>query len=87
MVQGVEFEESNEFAPIPQPKLEPPTFGDAVLRSGVVSSPGDAAIILGIFALLLVAGSFYLLASSVQPPPELGADVLRSGEHVPEYVR
>ena len=86
MVYGVEFEENQEFDPIPEPELKPPSFGDGLLKSGILSRPGDAAIVMGVFALLLVAGSFYLLLSSVPPPPELGSDVLRVGERPPDYI-
>lgn len=87
MQPRVEFDENPEFDPLPELKPVPPSFGDALLRSGVLSSPGDAALILGMFAVLLVAGSFYLIASSVPPPPLLGEDVVRPGERIPEYVR
>lgn len=86
MTDRVQFDEDQNFDPIPQPKLEPPTFGDSLLKSGVLSNPGDLAIMLGIFALLLIAGSFYLIASSVPPPSNLGEDILRPGEVPPNYV-
>jgi len=83
---GVEFEENQNFDPIPQPVLKPPSVVDSFLKSGVISNPGDAAVLLGVFALLLIGVSFYVLISSVPPPPNLGSDVLRQGEQVPDYI-
>ncbi len=59
--------------------------GTAILRIGLVNSPGDAAVILAIAAGLLIAGSMYLLASAVPPPVELGPDEPRQGERIPSY--
>lgn len=87
MAQGVQFDDNQGFDPIPEPELRPPTLGDSLLKAGVLSNPGDLTMMLGVFALLLIAGSFFLIASSVPPPPELGGDVLRSGEVAPQYVK
>lgn len=87
MSLGVQFDDQQDLGEIPEPELKPPTMGDTLLKSGVLANPGDLSIMLGIFAVLLLVGSFYLLASSIPPPPELGSDVLRPGERVPEYVQ
>lgn len=83
---GVQFDEDQNFDAIPEPQLRPPSLGSDIVRLGIVSGPGDAAIILGIAAMLLIAASFYIIASSVPPPPKLGPDVPRGGETIPQYV-
>lgn len=82
---GVQFDEEHGFAPIPEPELEPPVFGDVLIKAGIVANPRDVSLLLGILAVALIAGSFYMLASAVPPVPELGADTLRPGETVPQY--
>lgn len=86
MPDGVEFDENQGFDPIPQPDLKPPTIGDNLIRSGVFSHPGDLTTMLGIFAVILIGAAFYLLINAVPPPPELGSDVLRSGESIPGSI-
>lgn len=87
MADGVKFDSDKNFDPIPEPKLRPPSMADGFLKAGIVSSPGDAAMILGAGAFLLVAASFYMLVSSISPAPKLGSDIPRAGEIVPEYVK
>lgn len=84
MAGRVVFEEGQGFDPIPVPRQEVPTMGSALMNAGIVGSRGDAAIVLAVGALILIGVSFYLLISSVKPPPILGADELRPGE-VPGY--
>lgn len=86
MPNNVVFDEEDQLGEIPQPELRPPSFADSIIKSGVVTHPGDAAVILGLFALLLIGFAFYLIASSVAPPPQLGNDVLRPGERPPQYI-
>ena len=85
-VSGVSFDEDQGFDPIPEPELEPPIFGDVMIKTGIVANPGDVSIVLGVLAVVLIAGSFYILASSIPQPPALGGDVLRAGEAVPGYI-
>ena len=86
MSLGVEFDESTSFDPIPQPKLEPETLGTSIVRIGLVSSPGNAVVVLGVLIMLLVSGAFYILISSIPPPPQLGSDIPAPGERIPDYV-
>lgn len=58
-----------------------------LVRLKFAGSVKRASILLLGGAVLLVAGSIYFLALAVPPPPELGADVLRPGEQIPEYAR
>jgi hypothetical protein len=87
MASGIQFDENQNFDPIPEPVLQPPTFADGLLKSGVISKPGDAIALLAVFALILISASFYILISSVPQPPTLGSDMLRPGEQVPSYVK
>lgn len=87
MSDEVIFDEAQKLPSLPEARAKPTTLSDVILHSGVVSSPGDAAILLAVCAMLLIAGSIYFLAASVPPPPTLGADDLRPGETVPNYVR
>ena len=87
MSNGVQFDEDQGFDSIPRPELQPPSISHVLLKGGIVSSPGDAAFIFGVAAVALIGFSFYIIASAVPPPPELGADTPRSGEHIPDYVR
>ena len=74
------FEEEQSFEPLPLPRPHVPTLGSTLLNARIVGSPGDAGIFLAIVALSLIGVSFYLLMSSTQPPPTLGADHVRVGE-------
>lgn len=80
------FEEGQKFDPMPTPRPEPLTLGRAMVNARIVSSPGEASLVLAILAAALIGFAFYLIASSVQPPPTLGPDELRPGEEVPSYV-
>ena len=86
-VDGIAFDEDHGFEPIPEPELEPPVLGDVLIKTGIVANPDDISMFLGIAAVALIAGSFYVLASSIPQPPTLGKDVLRSGETVPQYIK
>lgn len=68
------------------PRPRPPTLGDLLIHEGIAGSPGDATLLLAIAAVSLIGVSFYFLASAVEPPPSLGDDQARPGEHIPEYV-
>lgn len=76
----VVFEEGQEFDAIPTPRQETPTMESALSNAGIVGSRGDAMIVLAVCALLLIGASFYLLITSIQPPPTLGPDQLLPGE-------
>jgi hypothetical protein len=80
MPGGVVFEEEQSFEPMPLPRQQVPTMGSALLNARIVGFPGDAGVLLAILALALIGVSFYLLTSSIQPPPTLGPDILRAGE-------
>ncbi len=54
---------------------------------GLAGSFKHAAVIAAIACVVMFSISIYFLASSVQPAPVLGDDVLRPGESVPPYVR
>lgn len=71
-VNGVEFEEKKaDPGEIPALKIEPPTFGEDLMNLGIVKSVGDAAVLMAIFAFLLISVSIYLLATSVHTPSTL----------------
>lgn len=84
---GVEFEENSEFDPIPEPELQPDTFGDVFVRTKVVSTQSGAAMLMAVFAFLLFVASAYILASALPQQPTLGKDVLSPGEVVPNYEK
>lgn len=82
----VTFHENQGFDDIPVARPEPATFSQRLTRMGIAASPADAAIMLAVFATLLIAVNIYLFARAVPEPPALGNDVLRPGEQVPAYV-
>jgi hypothetical protein len=82
----VVFEEGQEFDAIPLPRQETPTMESALSNAGIVGSRTDAMMVLAACAFLLIGASFYLLLSTIKPPPTLGPDQLLPGE-VPGYVR
>ena len=72
---------------VSMPRARPVTMADALLRSGIASGPGTASMLLAILAFCCIAGAIYFLASAVpKAPPQLGSDVLRQGESIPNYV-
>lgn len=70
----------------PLPRPEPRGMAHVLLRFGIVNAPGDAAIVLTLFAILLIAVNAYIVAALFQPEPSLGNDILQPGEVVPAYV-
>lgn len=87
MAPGVEFEENQAFGPIPEPVLEPDTFGDIFVRTGIAHTRRSGTILLLLCAVLLFSVSAYILASAVPPPHQLGNDILAPGETIPSYVK
>ncbi|MFQ5540933.1 MAG: hypothetical protein ACE5F4_01665 [Candidatus Paceibacteria bacterium] len=83
----VVFNENQDTADFKVPRAESKGLTYRLVRMNVVSSPGDAAVLLGVFAVALIAVNIFLFAKSVPPPPVLGNDVPRPGETIPEYVR
>ena len=84
---SVTFHEHREFDEIPIARPEPRGFAYRLAKAGIVSSPGDAAILLAVSASILIALNLYLFAKSIPEPPTLGNDVLRSGETIPDYAK
>jgi len=84
-VGTVVFDENQGYDPLPIPRPEPPGLGKTILKMGIVSTPGDAAIVLALFASFLIIGSIYMIVSSIPQEVVLGSDVLREGEAVPVY--
>ena len=87
MSDRVQFDEQDDAGTIPALRPDPPTFEKALFSARIAASPGEAGILLAIAAVALIGVAFYLLASAVTPPPELGPDRLAPGESVPEYAR
>ena len=71
----VVFDENQGPAPFPHIKQQPRTLSQAVMKVGLASSPGSAALVLALGAAALIGFSIYMLASAVTPPPTLGEDV------------
>lgn len=67
----VTFDEDQGFGEIPQPKIEPRTFGEDLMHIGIIRTPGEAMILFAVAAFLLISLSIYMLASSVQEPKTL----------------
>lgn len=84
---GVTFHESQDFDDIAIPRPEPHGFAYRLAKSGIVGSPGDAAILIAVSASVVIALNLYLFAKSIPEPPTLGSDALRAGETVPDYVK
>lgn len=83
----VTFHEPQNFDELSIARPEPHGFAYRLARAGIMGTPGDAAILIAVGALLLIAVNFYLFAKSIPEPPVLGADTLRAGETVPDYVK
>jgi len=84
-MDGVQFDEDRRDGVMP--RIKPVTMADALMRSGIVSSPGQAMVILSVIAFVCISATIYFLASAVPPEPApLGHDILRPGETVPSYV-
>ena len=75
MSDNVAFDEGGTQELVPRPRQEPMTLSRAIMKTGVVSSPGAAAAVLAIGAFLLIVFSLYMFASAVQPAPTLGDDI------------
>lgn len=83
---GVTFHEDPDLDPIPELRPEPPTLTRRILSMGIAASPGDAAILMAIFAAVLIGVNVFLFAQAIPEPPTLGSDVLRPGEAAPVYI-
>ncbi|MEK7613491.1 MAG: hypothetical protein AAB439_01270 [Patescibacteria group bacterium] len=79
-------EERGDLEPLQAPNPEPDGIGKQMLKTGIVSTSGDAVVILVIFAVFLVSLVVYFIASAIPDPVSLGNDQLREGERLPNYV-
>lgn len=86
-VQGVEFEEDTGFERVPEESLGKKTLTDALTDPKTTSGPSDGAVLMVILAVLLIAGSFYFISSSLEPVAMLGDDIPSKGEYIPRYVQ
>jgi len=77
------FNRKEEFDSIPIPRPEPKGIARRLMRAGIVNAPGDAAIVLAILAVILIAANIYVFTKAFPEAPTLGPDVLRAGETVP----
>jgi len=82
---GVEFHENEGFDEIPIPRPEPHGLVYRLMHAGIATSPAEAAIVLALFAAVLISANIYLFAKAVPEQPRLGPDVIRPGELVPAY--
>ena len=86
MTPNVEFSEEDALQNR-MPKARPVTMTDLIVRTGIVSRPRDAELLLGLLAVLLFFATYYLFTIAVPPEKTLGKDILAPGEAIPEYVK
>ncbi len=86
MPNSVIFNEEEPLGTLVAPTPQKAGLTRSIMRAGFAGSMGDASILLAVGAAVMIGISFFILASAIQEPPQLGNDVLRSDEVVPDYV-
>ena len=69
------------------PKARSVTLTDLMMKTGIVSRPRDAELLLALLVVVLVFATYYMLKIAIPPEKTLGPDILAPGEVVPEYVK